>query len=215
MKIDAKIRSRITVLLERAPPLYMNAATIPGVDAKREAWLTSALHLLEVLAPNPLSPYRSRATTATINYIGMADNRVDMVCAVLGALIEDIDAGISPAIGDQVRGEVFDDFLSHAEGYLRANRTAPAGVIAGVVFEDTIRRGCDRHKINQKSVQLDQLIIALNRGGYLSDVKAQHARGAAAVRTKATHAQWDEFDAADVRATIQLTRDLITELLET
>jgi hypothetical protein len=214
MKIDAKIRSRITGLLERAPALYMNAPTMPGIDAKREAWLTSALHLLELLAP-PLSPYRSRATMATINYIGMADNRVDIVCAVLEALIEDIDAGISPAIGDQVRGEVFGDFLSHAEGYLRANRTAPAGVIAGVVFEDTIRQVCDRHKINQKSVELDQLIIALNKGGHLSDVKAQHARGAAALRTKATHAQWDEFNAADVSATIKFTRDLITELLET
>lgn len=113
-----------------------------------------------------------------------------------------------------MRGEVFGDLLAHAEGYLRAKRVAPAGVIAGVVFEDTIRRACDRHKIPQKSVNLDQLIIALNKSGYLSDVKAQSARGSAAVRTKATHAQWDDFDAADVHTTIKLTRDLITELLE-
>lgn len=152
---------------------------------------------------------------ATINYIGVADNRVDLVCAILGALIEDIDAGISPAIRDEVRGEVFGGFLLHAEDYLRVNRVAQAGVIAGVVFEDTIRRACDRHKIPQKSAKLDQLIITLNKGGYLSDVKAQNARGSAAVRTKATHAQWDDFDGADVHATIKLTRELITELLET
>lgn len=214
MKIDSRLRSRAAMLLERAPALYMSAPESPGLDAKREAWLTSALNLIELLSANPVGQYQSRARMATINYIGQADNRVDLVSAVLGALIDDIDAGISPAIGDQVRGEVFGDFLSHAEDYLRAKRIAQAGVIAGVVFEDTIRRACDRHKIPQKSAKLDQLIIGLNKAEYLSDVKAQNARGAAGVRTKATHAQWDDFDAADVQATITLTRDLIAELLE-
>lgn len=160
------------------------------------------------------SEYQSRARMATVKYIGMADNRIDLVSAVLGTLIEDIDAGIAPAIGDQVRGEVFGDFLSHAEDYLSAKRVAQAGVIAGVVFEDTMRRACDRHKIPQKSVKLDELITSLNKGGHLSDVKAHNARGAAGLRTKATHAQWDDFDVADVQATIKLTRGLIAELLE-
>ena len=106
------------------------------------------------------------------------------------------------------------DFLSHAEDYLRAKRVAQAGVIAGVVFEDTIRRACDRRKIPQKSVKLDELITSLNKGGHLSDVKAHNARAAAGLRTKATHAQWDDFDATDVQATIKITRDVIGELLE-
>ena len=90
---------------------------------------------------------------------------------MLGALIEDIDAGIAPAIGDPVRGEVFGDFLSHAEDYLRAKRVAQAGVIAGVVFEDTIRRACDRHKIPKKSVKLDELTTGLNKGATFRTLK--------------------------------------------
>lgn len=43
----------------------------------------------------------------------------------------------------------------------------------------------------------------------LSGVKAKRARAAADVRTKATHAQWDEFELDDVRSTIEFTRDLI------
>ena len=39
-------------------------------------------------------------------------------------------------------GGAFDDFLDHGEAYLKAGRKDPAGVIAGVVLEDTIRRIC-------------------------------------------------------------------------
>ena len=133
--IDAKIRARAAVILGRAPALYMAVPQIPGLDARREAWVTTALQLIELLAPNHLSAYRSQARKALVNYVGMADNRVDILCAILEALIEDIDAGIAPAIGEEVRVEVLGEFLSHAEGYLRAKRVAPAGVIAGVVLQ--------------------------------------------------------------------------------
>lgn len=46
-----------------------------------------------------------------LNYIGMADNRVDMLCAIIEALIEDIDAGIAPAIGEEMRVEVSVNFF--------------------------------------------------------------------------------------------------------
>lgn len=214
MKSDSKLFARAKVLLERAPELYMSAQAVPGTSAKREAWITSAISVIELLSPAVFSPYRTRANTAASNYIGMADNRVDMIAAVMVALLEDIDAGITPAISDEIRGEVFEDFLLQAEYCLASKKTAQAGVIAGVVFEDTIRRACDRHKILQKGIALEQLIIQLNKDGHLTDVKAKNARGSAGLRTKATHAQWDEFDASDVRATITLARDLITELLD-
>jgi len=59
----------------------------PRNRAKREAWLASALNLIELRSANPVGQYQSRARMATVNYIGMADNRIDLVSAVLGALI--------------------------------------------------------------------------------------------------------------------------------
>jgi len=213
LKADVRLLDRAAELLERAPGLYMGAEEFQGKSAKQEAWLTSAMNVIDLLAPGMNSQYRNRARIIELNKFGPADNRVDMVAAILTALLEDVDAGILPPFSDGVRSEIFEEFLSHAEHYIRRKKPHPAGVIAGVVFEDTIRRACERHKIHQKGVDLDKLITYLNQEGHLSDVKAKNARGSAGLRTSATHAQWDEFDAADVQATIKLTRDLITDLL--
>lgn len=67
--------------------------------------------------------------------------------------------------------------------------------------------------IRQRGVQLDQLISELCKTKVLTDVLAARSRSAATVRTKATHAQWDEFSAADVDAALKLTRELVGELL--
>jgi hypothetical protein len=89
-----------------------------------------------------------------------------------------------------------------------------AGVIAGVVFEDTIRRIARDENINDKDCKLDFLISSLTSINLLSQIKAKRARVAANVRTKATHAQWDEFDLDDVRVTIEFTEELISTHLD-
>ncbi len=40
----------------------------------------------------------------------------------------------------QIRGETFDNFLDHAVAYRDCGGKDQAGVIAGVVFEDTMRK---------------------------------------------------------------------------
>ena len=64
------------------------------------------------------------------------------------------------------------------------------------------------------SVRLDSLISEITNRGELSAVKAKRARVAAHVRTKATHAEWDEFEIDDVKATIEFTRELIESKLD-
>ncbi len=49
---------------------------------------------------------------------------------------------------------------------------------------------------------------------YVFPVKAKRARVAAHVRTKATHAQWDDFHLNDVKVTIEFTEELILSHLE-
>ena len=200
-------------MLAKAPLLFMRAPEFDGMYSRREAWVASACQLVELLAPNVLSPYRRQVRAALINAIGMADNRVDNIAAILQQLIVDVDDGLLDPIEAQARRVVFGDFLDHAEHYLRGGSHAPAGVVAGVVFEDTIRRACERNKIPQRDVKLDQLVSDLRKVDVLTDVQAARARAAAATRTKATHAQWDEFTADDVRATLLLTRELVRSLL--
>ena len=112
------------------------------------------------------------------------------------------------------RAETFDDFLDHADAYLLEGRKSEAGVIAGVVFEDTLRQICRNEKITEKGLRLDGLISELTSRGELSGVKAKRARVAAHVRTKASHAQWEEFEINDVKATVEFTRELILAKLD-
>jgi hypothetical protein len=113
-----------------------------------------------------------------------------------------------------VRAETFDDFLDHSQDYLNRKKKNEAGVIAGVVFEDTIRRICDKNQITQKGESLENLINTLVKNNIISQLKAKRAKVSSHVRTKATHAQWDEFELDDVAATIIFTRDLIENKLD-
>jgi hypothetical protein len=88
-------------------------------------------------------------------------------------------------------------------------------VIVGVVFEDSVRRVCRKHSIDERDVNLDKLISELVKQNVLTELKAKRARAAAGVRTKATHAQWDEFTPGDVEAALAFTRELIENQLDT
>jgi hypothetical protein len=58
------------------------------------------------------------------------------------------------------------------------------------------------------------MISQLTATNVLTPTKAKRARVAAHVRTKATHAQWDEFDKGDVQATIEFSEELILNHVE-
>jgi hypothetical protein len=131
----------------------------------------------------------------------------------LRGLLLDIDAGLLGNFGNKIRAETFDDFLDHAELYRQEGQKEQAGVIAGVVFEDTIRRICRDQGINEKGQNLEDLINALARQGAITGQQSKQAKVGSHVRTKATHAQWDEFDLDGVGATIQITKLLLRDHL--
>jgi hypothetical protein len=119
------------------------------------------------------------------------------------------------SIEDQTKATVFDDFLGHAKEYSRKNLKKEAGVIAGVVFEDTLRNIYRKMMDStEKGKTLESLIVDLVNAEILTQTKAKRARVAAHLRTKATHAQWEEFDLKDVDTTIDFTEELILKHLE-
>jgi hypothetical protein len=93
-------------------------------------------------------------------------------------------------------------------------RKDEAAVIAGIVFEDTIRRICRVLNINEKDVALNTLIDELAKRDVLTQLKAKHARFAAGLRTSAAHARWEEIQLSDVNPVIELTRELMAAHLE-
>lgn len=178
-------------------------------------WMASALNIVQILCPNESNAYRKRAEEIAARKSGwVANGDVGEFMALLKNLAHDIDAGLLTSIADRARAETFDEFLEHGRAYLKAGRKPEAGVICGVVFEDTVRRICRKYEIEETDVQLDSLISALTKIEVLTSAKAKRARVASHVRTKATHAQWDEFDIGDVSATIDITQELISVQLD-
>jgi len=184
-------------------------AYIPQEKLEAEGWLTSAAHVISLVIDDPLNPYYAQCThlvvTARMQF-GVSQDHISSVIGILEYLLQDIDAGLIGTLADRVRAEVFDDFLDHAESYYKRGLKF-SGAIAGVVFEDATRRIAKKHDVRATSVE--DIISELVKKRVLTETKAKRARSAAHVRTKATHANWDEFDLPDVQNCIQFTREMI------
>jgi len=219
MEIEANIRSRFEELLESGEHLKHGNehGQVRSDDHSHSCigWLASAQNIVHLVVSNPDNPYRSSVDRICSTKRGYCvQESVGEVTVILKSLLEDVDAGLLASIEDQTRASVFDDFLDHAREYSKRNLSNEAGVISGVVFEDTLRSICRNVGIEEKGMKLDSLINELVKIGALTQVKAKRARVAAHVRTKATHAQWDEFEIEDVNTTIELTEELILKHLE-
>lgn len=210
--ISDNVRRKLQDLIARAPSL-VGDGDIPRDAhhvAKCSAWITEALNVISYAIPSPQNAYRARIERA----IGSTKlQRVASIAETLRAVLPDIDAGLLGDLGNQVRAETLDNFLDHGAAYLAEGRKMEAGVIAGVVFEDTIRR-IYRNKIaDDKGRNLEDIINALAKQSVITGQQSKQAKVAAHVRTKATHAQWDEFDIVGVQDTIQVTRRFLSDHL--
>jgi hypothetical protein len=219
MTIEAAIEKRLSTLAAEAQQLRIGnqhgGVRSDDHQAQCSGWMAAALNVAQLACPNPKSAYWLKAQAISEKEYGYTLHRgVAEMAELLKNLQKDIEAGLLTSIADRARAETFDNFLDHGRAYLKEGRAMEAGVIGGVVFEDTLRRVCRKHDIEDKDVKLDTLISALVKIDVISDAKAKRARVAAHVRTKATHAQWGEFDAADVAATIEITQELVNTQLD-
>ncbi|MFZ2525094.1 MAG: hypothetical protein WAW87_07240 [Candidatus Ferrigenium altingense] len=220
MSVEEELRARISQLLDESISLAKGneygQCVEEGQQQRCSAWLTAAQNAVHLACPSIQAPYRAKADKVATSNCGFTiHTAVGELAAILRNLLVDADAGLLASVADRARAETYDDFLDHADAYLRDQRKSEAGVIAGVVFEDTLRRLCRKLEIVEKGQKLDALISELATRGEITAVKAKRARVGADVRTKATHAQWGEFELSDVQATIDFTRELIATKLDT
>jgi hypothetical protein len=210
--LDEAIRKKIEDLVRRAPDL----AGIPrssSQNAQAIGWVTEAVNVIELGIPIENNAYRRRIREIAEDDRSGSTHKVGYIAECLRAFLPDIDAGLIANFGNKVRAETFDDFLDYAETYHREGEKQAAGVLAGVVFEDTIRRICRDQNILEKDEDLEKLINTLARKTVITGQQSKQAKVAAHVRTKATHAQWDEYDLHGVAETIRLTRTFLREHL--
>ncbi len=213
--IEEAVRRKIEALVRRAMQLTPLGGTLRDNQhaALCRSWITESLNIIELAVPIENNSYRRQIKKLGEGSGLLLLDRVASIGAVLEALLIDIDSGLIADFGNKIRAETFDDFLDHAETYLDEGQTQVAGVLAGVVFEDTIRRICRDKGITEKGDSLENLINTLARQNVITGQQSKQAKVGSHIRAKATHAQWDEFDVRGVKDTVQITRALLEKHL--
>ena len=202
--IETQIQNRIKALIQDAA--RPENANILGIDL-----LTAAYSLAQQICPSPDHAYHQAfKNLATGNTTSIGSEMIGL----LTNLSQDLNDGLLGSITDGARAETFDNFLDHGKAYLEKDCEWEAGVIAGSVFEDTVRRICNKNNIPEAGVNMDTLISALDKAGVITPIQAKRARTAAAVRTSAAHARKSELNRSDVKETMVFTRHLLEEKLD-
>lgn len=219
MAIEETVRNRIKSLIAEAGELSRGNEQDQVFNRehmhKCSGWIGAALNVVQLVITNPSNGYYQKAREIAARPVGfIVNSHVGEFRHLLENLLQDIDAGLLSSVADRARAELFDDFLDHAKNYLKAGKKNEAGVIAGVVFEDSLRKVCRKHGIQEAGRKLDDLISELAKVELISQTKAKRARAAADVRTKATHAQWDQFDANDVKVAVEFTEEFVASKLD-
>jgi hypothetical protein len=203
------VKDRIERLVAEVPEV----STSDGY--RKRAWLVAAEHAVQLVCPSQSEPYHVDAHTILLKgALPVPPHVVDQMAAVLGRLLEEIEGGLLTTIENHAIAVTFDDFLDHGAEYLKHGQKNEAAVIAGIVFEDTMRRICRVLGVAENSVSLDTLISELTKRDVLTAVKAKRARAAAGLRTSAAHARWEEIELTDVKPVIEFTRELMAAHLK-
>jgi hypothetical protein len=203
---------------QRIEQLLAEVREVSGSDGYRQkAWLTAAYHAVQLVCPSTNEPYHTDARRIVDSAVlPLPPYLVPQMTALLTRLLEEIEGGLLTAVENHAIAVTFDNFLDHGAEYLRQGRKDEAAVIAGIVFEDTIRRICQILEITEKGVALDVLISELAKRDppVLTSLKAKRARAAAGLRTSAAHARWEEIQHSDVGPVIEFARELMAAHLE-
>ncbi len=219
MSLEAALVERMERLIAQASDLRIGGphgqVRSDGHAEQCRGWIAAAVNAISVATGGGPNPYLDSAERIAARQHGyVIQKAVGELSETLTQVLSDMEAGLLGSVADHARAETFDNFLDHGQAYLNEGSVREAGVIVGVVFEDSVRRICRKHSITEAGVKLDALISELVKANVVTAVKAKRARVAAHVRTQATHAQWDQFTPSDVAEALGFTRELVEGQLD-
>jgi len=134
---------------------------------------------------------------------------VQKLCGNLTSIIEEIDLGLLKKAEYIFVATAFDDFLDHAEYFHKSGKKIESSVLASIVFEDTLRKISGKFNASEKGDSIETIIDNLTKANAWTSVKAKRIKAYAAVRNKALHANWDDFEHRDVGELIKGVRELL------
>lgn len=143
---------------------------------------------------------------------GVPYHAVQKLIGLLDSISDEMQHGLLRKAEYIFVASTFDDFLDHAFDFHRAGKKTESSVLCSAVFEDAVRKLADKLSVTQAKKPLDSVIDELVKQGTITAVKSRRWKSYAAVRNKALHAQWDEFDIRDVAEMLTGTREIVDML---
>lgn len=183
----------------------------PKDTQKLQRWMSSSVNIVS-LVTSPSSHFFTECNKIISDENIGSTIPIHVIQRLLGlieGLHEDLESGLLNKLEFMFTASTFDEFLDHAEKFHKSGKKTESSVLASVVFEDTIRKIAKKNNINEKGITLEPIIDALSSADVFTSVKARKVKSHGALRNKALHSQWDDFDLRDVGGLISGTRELI------
>jgi len=144
-------------------------------------------------------------TTATSNLIATFNG-------FLKGTLSDFKIGFLKDLRAEIRVEVDTNFLSQANRLLNENLKDPAAMLIGAVLEDTLRQLCQKHGVSE-GANIESMNAPLRTAGAYGLPVQQQVTAWAAIRNKADHGRFDEYDLGQVKLMHQGVLDFVARHL--
>lgn len=212
-------------ILNRCDTLLKEALSFPkkrkesyyhygDMTQKLQKWILSVCNLISIIVPkNNLFYIESQKLLSDKNLNDLIPYHVtERLTGLLESFRDELQLGLLKNLEYMIMATTFDDFLDHAEHFHKGGKQQESAVLVSVVFEDTLRKIAKKNSMEEKGISLETIIDELAKINVITPVKAKRIKGFGAVRNKALHAQWSEFDLRDVGDLIRGTKELIEML---
>jgi uncharacterized protein YutE (UPF0331/DUF86 family) len=221
--MDAELQKRCQELTDRGKKYSSQIRYFRGspgysfsaeLTADLQAWIASVANLFRIIATPDTYFHQECERILQDEYLrqGVPYHVVQKLVGLLESVLEEIQRGLLTKAEYIFVASTFDEFLDHAEEYHKAGRKIESSVLASAVFEDSLRKLATKSNVKESGVPLDTVIDELVKVNILTAVKAKRIKGYSAVRNRALHAQWNDFDLRDVGEMIKGTREILEML---
>jgi len=182
------------------------------------AWANIVLNLHKFITPP--NSYQIKSLEYLINkYLSRGGRGVhfrlnffDNCKGILKATYSDYKEGFLKDLRTEIRAEADADFLSQAHRLLEEKLKDSAAMLTGAVLEDALRQLCIKYGV-KKGSNIESMNVPLRKAEAYGLPAQQQVTAWAAIRNKADHARFKEYDIKEVRLMQQGVKDFVAKHL--
>lgn len=151
------------------------------------------------------------ATPPQVDVLGYGGSFISGITGALAALQNAVRGGLLVTLENQLRANVYDDFLVQAEELLKANYHVAAMVLVGGVLEDHLRKLCDARKLKWSGNGSISKYNDLLRDTIYPQPTWRRIQGVGDLRNDAAHGQGTSIKVDDVKDSLQFARRFLAD----